>query len=104
MGIGWYQGMSRVPPDHPEGGEKGGMNSVCLWKTLNSEPRTLNLEQPGKATTKPKEACGATLKRGRMGGMPDPMETPSDVILTPHGLLLVENAPPPSPWQEAGGQ
>jgi hypothetical protein len=27
--------------------------------------------------------------------MPDLMETPSDVILTPHGLLLVENAPPP---------
>src|ERR1035437_987063 len=36
-----------------------------------------------------------------MGAMPDPMETPSDVILTPHGLLLVENAPPPSPWLEA---
>jgi non-specific serine/threonine protein kinase len=32
--------------------------------------------------------------------MPDLMETPSDVILTPHGLLLVENAPPPSPWLE----
>jgi non-specific serine/threonine protein kinase len=36
-----------------------------------------------------------------MGAMPDLMETPSDVILTPHGLLLVENAPPPSPWLEA---
>src|ERR1035437_8791735 len=36
-----------------------------------------------------------------MGAMPDPMETPSDVILTPHGLLLVENASPPSPWLEA---
>ena len=35
-----------------------------------------------------------------MGAMPDLMETPSDVILTPHGLLLVENAAPPSPWQE----
>ena len=35
-----------------------------------------------------------------MGVMPDLLETPSDVILTPHGLLLVENAPPPSPWQE----
>ena len=35
-----------------------------------------------------------------MDAMPDLMETPSDVILTPHGLLLVENAPPPSPWQE----
>jgi non-specific serine/threonine protein kinase len=32
--------------------------------------------------------------------MPDLIETPSDVILTPHGLLLVENAPPPSPWLE----
>lgn len=32
--------------------------------------------------------------------MPDVIETPSDVILTPHGLLLVENAPPPSPWPE----
>jgi non-specific serine/threonine protein kinase len=36
-----------------------------------------------------------------MGAMPDLIETPSDVILTPHGLLLVENAPPPSPWLEA---
>jgi non-specific serine/threonine protein kinase len=26
------------------------------------------------------------------------IETPSDLFLTPHGLLLVENAPPPSPW------
>jgi non-specific serine/threonine protein kinase len=35
-----------------------------------------------------------------MGGMPDLIQTPSDVILTPHGLLLVENAPAPSPWME----
>ena len=35
-----------------------------------------------------------------MGAMPELIETPSDVILTPHGLLLVENAPPPSPWLE----
>jgi superfamily II DNA or RNA helicase len=35
-----------------------------------------------------------------MRAMPDLMETPSDVILTPHGLLLVENVPPPSPWLE----
>ena len=53
-----------------------------------------------KATTKPKEACGATVRGGRMGAMPELIETPSDVILTPHGLLLVENAPPPSPWLE----
>jgi hypothetical protein len=32
--------------------------------------------------------------------MPYLMETPSDVILTPHGLLLGENAAPPSPWLE----
>jgi len=30
--------------------------------------------------------------------MPDVMETPSDLFLTPHGLLLVENGAPPSPW------
>jgi len=30
--------------------------------------------------------------------MPDVIETLSDVYLTPHGLLLVENAAPPSPW------
>jgi len=35
-----------------------------------------------------------------MAAMPDLIETPSDVILTPHGLLLVENAVPPSPWLE----
>jgi len=39
--------------------------------------------------------------RGRMSAMPELMEMPSDVILTPHGLLLVENAPPPTPWLEA---
>ncbi len=53
-----------------------------------------------KATLKPKEACGAALMPGRMRAMPDLIETPSDVILTPHGLLLVESAPPPSPWAE----
>jgi non-specific serine/threonine protein kinase len=36
-----------------------------------------------------------------MSAMPELMEMPSDVILTPHGLLLVENAPPPTPWLEA---
>ncbi|HOW64304.1 MAG TPA: DEAD/DEAH box helicase [Candidatus Paceibacterota bacterium] len=30
--------------------------------------------------------------------MPDTIETPSDLCLTPHGLLRVENAEPPSPW------
>jgi non-specific serine/threonine protein kinase len=35
-----------------------------------------------------------------MAPMPDQIETPSDVILTPHGLLLVENTAPPSPWLE----
>jgi hypothetical protein len=35
-----------------------------------------------------------------MAAMPDRIETPSDVILTPHGLLLVENTAPPSPWLE----
>jgi hypothetical protein len=37
-----------------------------------------------------------------MHRMPDLLESPSDVFLTPHGLLLVENVPPPSPWPELG--
>ena len=53
-----------------------------------------------KATLKPKEACGTALRGSRIGAMSDLIETPSDVILTPHGLLLVENAAPPSPWLE----
>ena len=35
-----------------------------------------------------------------MATMPDRMEAPSDVILTPHGLLLVEDSAPPCPWLE----
>ena len=38
MVIGYVQGLSRVPPGHPEGGAGGELYSVCLWKTLNSEP------------------------------------------------------------------
>jgi len=30
--------------------------------------------------------------------MSDVMETPSDLCLTPHGLLVVEDTAPPSPW------
>jgi len=48
----------------------------------------------------PKDACSAALRIRRMDAMPDLMESPSDLILTPHGLLLVEDAPPPSPWQD----
>jgi len=31
MGIGHVQGMSRVPPDHPEGGAGGELYSGGLW-------------------------------------------------------------------------
>src|ERR1035437_999430 len=47
---GCVQGMSRVPPDQPEGGGRGRLYLERLWKTLNLEPRTLNLEQRDKAT------------------------------------------------------
>jgi len=33
--------------------------------------------------------------------MPDAIQTPSDLCLTPHGLLLVMDGPPPSPWADA---
>ncbi|HRZ36604.1 MAG TPA: TolC family protein, partial [Candidatus Paceibacterota bacterium] len=33
--------------------------------------------------------------------MPDAIQTPSDLCLTPHGLLLVTNGPTPSPWADA---
>jgi superfamily II DNA or RNA helicase len=32
--------------------------------------------------------------------MPEAVETPSDLCLTPHGLLLVQEAEPPSPWPD----
>jgi hypothetical protein len=50
-----YQGMSRVVPGCPqtsprEAGEEGCIQSAYVEnRTLNLEPRTLNLEQPGKA-------------------------------------------------------
>jgi len=58
---GYVQGMSRVPPDHAEGGGGGRLYLERLWKTLNSEPRTSNLEprtlnsraKPPKATSEP---------------------------------------------------
>ena len=31
MGIGWYQGGTRVPPDHPEGGGRWELYQQCLW-------------------------------------------------------------------------
>ena len=41
MGIGHVQGMSRVPPDHPEEGAEGELYSEGLWgkpevQSLNS--------------------------------------------------------------------
>jgi hypothetical protein len=44
MGIGHFQGGTRVPPDHRQGGEGGELYSKGLWKTLNFEPQTSNLE------------------------------------------------------------
>jgi hypothetical protein len=32
MGIGRYQGGTRVVPDHPEGGDGGELYSGCLWR------------------------------------------------------------------------
>jgi hypothetical protein len=52
----WYQGMSRVCPECPqtapsEAGEGGCIRKVYTeHRTLNLEPRTSNLEQPGRAT------------------------------------------------------
>ena len=34
--------------------------------------------------------------------MPVAIESPSDVFLTPHGLLRLEPTDPPSPWKDAG--
>jgi hypothetical protein len=44
MGPGYVQGLSRAPPDHPEGGAGGELYSGGLWSTRNIEPRTPNLE------------------------------------------------------------
>jgi superfamily II DNA or RNA helicase len=37
---------------------------------------------------------------GNIRAMPDVIEAPSDLLLTPHGLLLIESAAPPSPWPD----
>src|ERR1035441_9211746 len=59
----------------------------------------LSIHASGKQGCR-KQTCEAALPASTMAAMPDRIETPSDVILTPHGLLLVENTAPPSPWLE----
>lgn len=44
------------------------------------------------------KACIGGLPADTMCGVPDAIETPSDVCLTPHGLLRVEQCAAPSPW------
>jgi hypothetical protein len=38
----WHQTTSRVPPDQPEEGERGEMDSGSLWWTPNIQPPTSN--------------------------------------------------------------
>jgi hypothetical protein len=55
-GVLWYQGMSRVCPGCLQITPREAREGVRIWnaygkhQTLNLEPRTSNLEKPGKAT------------------------------------------------------
>ena len=51
---GHVQGLSRVPPDHPEGGAGGELYSEGLWTIRNFEPRTLK----GRAKPHPGASAG----------------------------------------------
>jgi hypothetical protein len=61
-GVLWYQGMSRVCPGCPQSTPRQVGEGSCIPKaygqyaTSNLEPRTLNLERPGKAP--PWGECG----------------------------------------------
>ena len=50
---------------------------------------------------RPVASCPRTRLHGTISPVPDPIQTPSDLCLTPHGLLLIEEVPPPSPWMDA---
>ncbi len=72
------------------------------WSTNNETPHVVSYSFMNWPCRISAEGGLRSSVQGRQNGgeMPDLMETPSDVILTPHGLLLVENALPPSPWQQ----
>jgi hypothetical protein len=43
---GHVQGLSRVPPDHAEGGAGGELDSGGLWWTPNIQHPTSNIQHP----------------------------------------------------------
>jgi hypothetical protein len=47
---GHVQGLSRVPPDHHEGGAGGELDSEGLWWRQNIQHPTSNIERLGEAT------------------------------------------------------
>src|ERR1035441_4850447 len=63
---GYVQGGTRPPPDHPQGGPGGELYSEGLWKTLNNQHPTSDIEpgKAGQASLKPPQcALKATTKR-----------------------------------------
>ena len=97
----WYQSMSRVCPEYPQTTPREAREGGCILKaygeggTLNLEPRTLNLERPGKphqcdikATPKPHQSLLianpiATLKppQGYPKATPRPLQSLGKAIL-----------------------
>ena len=53
----------------------------------------------GRSLQSPGLQCCA-VQRHTCRFMPDASQIPDDLSLTPHGLLLVANGPPPSPWPD----
>src|ERR1035441_2659386 len=51
---GYVQDMSRVPPDQPEGGGRGGLYSECLWCILSIQHRTSNFQHRNAGQSHPK--------------------------------------------------
>src|SRR5208282_946595 len=97
---GYVQGLSRVPPDQPEGGEGGELYSQGLWKTLNIQhpatnfhPRTAPQSHPKplqcdiKATPKPVDS--------HLIGTPKPPQCDPNATLKlgdPEGTSLLPGA------------
>ena len=70
MGIGWYQGGTRAPPDHPQGGGRGGLYSERLCGTPNIQHPTSNTQRAKAEQNHPKRlpaslfaGCGSGIRR-----------------------------------------
>ena len=93
----WYQSMSRVCPEYPQTTPREAREGGCILKaygeggTLNLEPRTLNLERPGKPHQCDIKATPKLVDSQRIG-TPRPLQSLGKAILKlvswPFGMLV----------------